>query len=186
MVFGRPNKIGRDIIKIQYDAATEREASRFDALDAAGFKVDRTTPMMDNILQRFGGYYIDIGSSAHIARGEIKMKSGVPIETFTSDGLKFEDGEELRADVVVMAVGQDHDFRNQVGNITGSEFASKLDPFWGLDDEGELRNVMKPAAPGLWMFGGTAPQARYWSRFVALAIQSDILGKPIECVMKVG
>ena len=44
------------------------------------------------------------------------------------------------------------------------------------------RNV----APGLWMFGGTAPQARWWSRFVALSIQSDILGKPLECIKLVG
>ncbi|KIW37385.1 uncharacterized protein PV06_10429 [Exophiala oligosperma] len=186
MSAGRPNKISRDIVKIQYDMATEAESERFDALEQAGFRADRTTPLMDNIMMRYGGYYIDIGASAHIVRGEIKVKSGVPITTFTPEGLHFQDGSELKADVVVIATGQDHDYRNQVGNIVGKDFASKLGEFWGLDEEGEIRNVMKPAAPGLWMFGGTAPQARWWSRFVALAIQSDKLGKPLQCIQLAG
>ncbi len=103
---------------------------------------------MDNIFLRYGGYYIDIGASAHIARGEIKVKSGVPITNFTPEGLKFQDGSELKADVVVIATGQNHDYRNQVGYIVGEEFASKLGQYWGLDEEGEIRNVMKPA--GKW------------------------------------
>ncbi|KAJ9611208.1 hypothetical protein H2200_004391 [Cladophialophora chaetospira] len=182
----RPNKISRDIVKIQYDNLTKAEGYRFDALERVGFRVDRTTPLMDNILQRYGGYYVDIGASAHIARGEIQVKSGIPITNFTPDGLKFEDGTELKSDVVVIATGQDHDYRNQVALIVGKEFASKLGEYWGLNEEGEVRNVMRPAAPGLWMFGGTAPQARFWSKFVALSIQSDILGKPLECVQLAG
>ena len=145
MSAARPNKISRDIVKIQYDDATEAESERFDALEQAGFRVDRKTPLMDNIYGRYGGYYIDIGASAHIMRGEIKVKSGVPISTFTPDGLKFEDGSELKADVVVVAVGQDHDYRNQVGYIVGKDHASSLGEFWGLDEEGEVRNIMKPA-----------------------------------------
>jgi hypothetical protein len=101
--------------------------------------------MMDNIMMRYGGYYIDIGASSHIVKGDIKVKSAVPITTFTPDGLKFEDGTELKADVIVVATGQDHDYRNQIGNIIGKGFASKLGEFWGLDEEGEIRNVMKPA-----------------------------------------
>ncbi|KIW11309.1 hypothetical protein PV08_10609 [Exophiala spinifera] len=186
MSAGLPNKISRDIVKIQYDMATKAESERFDALERAGFRVDRTTPLMDNIMMRYGGYYIDIGASAHIVRGEIKVKSGVPIAAFTPEGLRFQDGSELKADVVVIAVGQDHDYRHQVGDIVGRDFASQLGEFWGLDEEGELRNVMKPAAPGLWMFGGTAPQARWWSRFVALAIQSDKLGEPLQCIQLAG
>lgn len=143
--FGHPNKISRDIIKIQYDALTKTESYRFDALEHMGFRVDRTTPLMDNILMRYGGYYIDIGASAHIVRGEIKVKSGVPISNFTPEGLKFEDGSELKADVVVIATGQNHDYRNQVGYIVGKDFASRLGQYWGLDEEGEIRNVMKPA-----------------------------------------
>ncbi|OAP61558.1 hypothetical protein AYL99_03761 [Fonsecaea erecta] len=159
LVACRPNKILRDILKVIHEAAASQEQGRFDDLERAGFQVDRKTPLMDNILSRYGGYYIDIGASSHIVRGEIKVKSGVPITTFTPTGLKFKDGSELHGDVVVIATGQDHDYRNQVAEIVGKDFASKLSDFWGLDEEGEVRNVMKPAAPGLWMFGGTAAQA---------------------------
>ncbi|KIW90660.1 uncharacterized protein Z519_08443 [Cladophialophora bantiana CBS 173.52] len=186
LVACRPNKILRDILKVIHEAAASQEQGRFDDLERAGFRVDRKTPLMDNILSRYGGYYIDIGASSHIVRGDIKVKSGVPITTFTSTGLKFEDGSEIQGDVVVIATGQDHDYRNQVAEIVGKDFASKLSEFWGLDEEGEVRNVMKPAAPGFWMFGGTAAQARWWSRFVALSIQSDVLGKPLEGVKMAG
>lgn len=33
------------------------------------------------------------------------MKSGAQIEKFTENGLKFDDGSELEADVVVFATG---------------------------------------------------------------------------------
>jgi hypothetical protein len=141
----RPNKILRDIMKTAYEAAAQQEQERFDALERAGFRVDRVTPMMDNILIRYGGYYIDIGTSSRIASGEIKVKSGVPIDGFTPDGLRFADGSELKSDVIVVATGQDHDYRNQVATIVGKDMAGRLGEFWGLDEEGEMRNVMKPA-----------------------------------------
>jgi hypothetical protein len=151
--------------------------------------------MIDNILIRYGGYNIDIGTSSRIASSEIKVKSGVPIKSFTPDGLRFTDGLELKSHVIVVATGQDHDYRNQVATIVGKDMAWKLGEFWGLDEEGELRSVIKPAselviqsyfrtltsrlAPGLWLVGGTAAQARFWSQFYALQIQSDLLGKPL-------
>lgn len=141
----RPNKISRDILARNYSARAALEQDRFDALEEVGFRVDRKTPMFDNILMRYGGYYIDVGASTHIARGDIKVKSGVPIKTLTCDGIEFEDGSQYHADVIVLATGQDHDYRNQVANIIGKDVASKLKEFWGLDEEGEVRNVMKPA-----------------------------------------
>ena len=37
--------------------------------------------------------------------GKIKLKNGTQIERFTEKGLKFQDGSELEADVVVLATG---------------------------------------------------------------------------------
>ena len=37
--------------------------------------------------------------------GKIKLKNGTQIERFTEKGLKFEDGSEVEADVVVFATG---------------------------------------------------------------------------------
>ena len=40
-----------------------------------------------------------------IIDGKIKLKHGTNIERFTEKGLKFDDGSELNADVVVFATG---------------------------------------------------------------------------------
>ena len=49
--------------------------------------------------------YLDSGGSKLIAEGKIKLKNDTPLEGFTETGLKFEDGSELQADVVVFATG---------------------------------------------------------------------------------
>lgn len=48
---------------------------------------------------------IDVGSSQLIIDGKVKLKSGVPIQEFVEDGIKFEDGTFVPADVVVVATG---------------------------------------------------------------------------------
>ncbi len=74
--------------------------------------------------EKAGGYYIgktpyasrrgcgaddicapDVGASQLIIDGNIKLKSGPQIERFTKTGLKFDDGSELAADVVLFATG---------------------------------------------------------------------------------
>ncbi|KAF2172167.1 hypothetical protein M409DRAFT_17407 [Zasmidium cellare ATCC 36951] len=177
-----PNKILRNITAVNFNARGALEQERFDALERAGFRVDRKTPMFDNIFNRFGGYYIDVGASSLIARGEVKVKSGVPIKTLTAHGVEFADGTEISADVIVLATGQEHNHTHQLSLIVGSDIANSIDGFWGMDEEGEVRNVMKTAAPGLWLFAGNTLWARWWSRFIALGIQSDILGEPLKCV----
>jgi NADH dehydrogenase FAD-containing subunit len=48
---------------------------------------------------------IDVGASQMIIDGKIKIKNGSAIERFTKDGIKFADGSELSADVVIFATG---------------------------------------------------------------------------------
>lgn len=48
---------------------------------------------------------LDVGASQLIIDGKIKLKSGPQIERFTKTGLKFDDGSELAADVVLFATG---------------------------------------------------------------------------------
>jgi NADH dehydrogenase FAD-containing subunit len=47
----------------------------------------------------------DVGGSQYIIDGKIKLKSGTEIKEFTQGGLKFKDGTELAADVVVFCTG---------------------------------------------------------------------------------
>ena len=48
---------------------------------------------------------LDTGGSKLIGEGKIKLKNGSPLEGFTETGLKFKDGSELQADVVIFATG---------------------------------------------------------------------------------
>jgi hypothetical protein len=63
---------------------------------------------------------------------------------FTATGLQFSDGSTLDADVVVFCTGFSHDIRNEAIKIVGPQVGEKLDDYWALDDEGELRGVYKP------------------------------------------
>ena len=91
---------------------------------------------------------IDVGTSSEIVNGQIKVKSGVPVQNYISDGLLLKDQSNIEADVVVLATGYDHDYRNQVADITGWNIASQLGDFWGIDKNGDLRGVMAPVCKG--------------------------------------
>ena len=47
----------------------------------------------------------DVGACQMIIDGKIKLKQGTEIERFTEKGLKFADGSELNADIVLFATG---------------------------------------------------------------------------------
>lgn len=98
----------------------------------------------NNLYVRFGGHYVDIGASARIAKGEIKMKTS-PVKQLTEDGLLFEDGSELGADLIVLCTGFDHDFRNDAARILGQDTADQIDEFYGMSEEGEIRGHARPA-----------------------------------------
>ena len=49
--------------------------------------------------------YLDTGGSKLIGEGKIKLKNDSPLEGLTETGLKFKDGSELQADVVIFATG---------------------------------------------------------------------------------
>jgi hypothetical protein len=96
-----------------------------DGLAKVGFKTDLGlygAGIFQLLFARAGGYYIgkslanderyciltsltDTGTSKHIINGDIKLKNGSAIERFTEKGLKFADGTELEADIVVFATG---------------------------------------------------------------------------------
>jgi thioredoxin reductase len=54
----------------------KKNPERFDALEKAGFKVDRYGSIMHHIANRMGGHYMDVGVSAKIANGEV---SSIPV-----------------------------------------------------------------------------------------------------------
>jgi hypothetical protein len=73
---------------------------------ASGYYISESfSPNYEKILALIRGRVQDTGTSDHIVNGDIKVKSGSAIEKFTERGLKFADGSELDADLVVFATG---------------------------------------------------------------------------------
>jgi len=121
---------------------TDVERPRFDALEEAGFKLDRYGSIIDHLYNRMGGHYIDVGTSAKISKGLIKIQTSTPV-SYTETGILFHDGTELKADVVVFATGFEGNMRYLVRDVFGEELAEEMGDFWGLDKEGELNGAWK-------------------------------------------
>ena len=48
---------------------------------------------------------LDVGTCQKIIDGKIKVKNDSQIERFTKTGIKFQNGSELEADVIMFATG---------------------------------------------------------------------------------
>ncbi|EME84662.1 uncharacterized protein MYCFIDRAFT_187580 [Pseudocercospora fijiensis CIRAD86] len=164
-----PTKVSREIVNRTVHDRIDRNPELFDGLERAGFKVDRYGDLFTHLYIRYGGHYVDIGASERIIKGEIKVKT-TPIRGLSADGLVFEDESQLKADLIVLATGYNHDFRKDAAEVIGRDSADQMDHFWKPDGED----------PNLFYHGAEARLARFFSRFVALQIQKELLGKPLE------
>ncbi|KAJ5202029.1 uncharacterized protein N7498_006692 [Penicillium cinerascens] len=153
----------------------QNDAKTIEGLEKAGFKVDRgpmDCGLMTKYLQRGGGYYIDVGASQLIVDGKIKVKQGQEISEVLPNGLRFADGSQLEADEIVFATGYQN-MRTQARLIFGDEVADRVGNVWGLDEEGEMRNIWRRSGhPGFWFMGGNLALCRYYSRLLALQIKA--------------
>ena len=125
-------------------AMAKEEPERFSALERAGFRVERYGDIIWHICEKMGGHYMDVGCSDMIARGLIKMKSDALPVSYTRTGLLFSDGTEISADFIVFCTGFAGNMRTDVWNLFGSDVPDKVDDFWTLDNEGELKGAFKP------------------------------------------
>ncbi|KIP03530.1 hypothetical protein PHLGIDRAFT_110740 [Phlebiopsis gigantea 11061_1 CR5-6] len=123
-------------------------------------------------LKRGGGFYLDVGACQMLIDGKIKLKNGTHIERFTDKGLKFEDGSEIEADVVIFATGLG-DARDPIRSIIGEEEGRKLTPIWGLNEEGEIRTAWREIGlPNAWYMMGNLAWSRFYSKHLALQIKA--------------
>ncbi|KAJ7477704.1 hypothetical protein FB451DRAFT_1243020 [Mycena latifolia] len=153
----------------------EDDKELLDDLRKCGFKLNMG--LMDagfplSAWDRAGGYYIDVGASQMIIDGKIKLKNDSQIAEFTESGLKFENGSELPADVVVFATGIG-DARNRVRTICGDVLGDQCKQIWGLNAEGEIHGTWRDlGVPGLWYMMGNLALCRFHSKHVALQIKA--------------
>jgi putative flavoprotein involved in K+ transport len=158
-------------------------------LEKSGFNLwhgEDDTGFFMEYYRRAGGYYIDVGGSELICRGEIKVKRGEVAEVL-EDGLRMSDGTVLPADVIVYATGY-RPMSEWVGQLISREVERKVGRCWGLGSgtehdpgpwEGELRNMWKPTAQEhLWFQGGNIMQGRFHSLHLALQLKARMEGVP--------
>ena len=171
-----------------YGTIRTRDADFYERLGASGFALDfgdDETGLMMKAYRTGSGYYIDVGACELIMNGDIKVKSGVEIASFTPAGLRFEEGEELAADAVVFCTGY-HSMHEVVAQIVSREVADRIGPCWGLGSgvrgdpgpwQGEPRNMWKPTAQeALWFHGGNLALSRFYSKYVALQLKARMEG----------
>ena len=171
-----------------YDRIRARDAAFYDRLRATGFLLDfgpDETGLMMKAYRTGSGYYVDVGASQLIIDGEIGIKAGVEIETLTPEGIRFADGSEIAADVIIQSTGF-QSMHEVVAKIVSRDVADEIGTCWGLGSgtrndpgpwHGELRNMYKPVAQdNLWFQGGNLALSRFFSKFVALQIKARMEG----------
>jgi putative flavoprotein involved in K+ transport len=176
--------------KALYDRIRARDTDFYKKLAATGFLLDfgpDETGLMMKAYRTGSGYYVDVGASQLIIDGEIKVKSGVEIETLTESGIRFADGSEIEADAIIQSTGF-QSMHEVVASIVSREVADAIGTCWGLGSgtrhdpgpwHGELRNMYKPVAQeNLWFQGGNLALQRFFSKFVAMQIKARMAGIP--------
>ncbi|POW03984.1 hypothetical protein PSHT_11451 [Puccinia striiformis] len=114
-----------------------------ESLENVGFKLDPyPAGMLIKYFRQGGGYYIDVGCSALIASKKIKIKQGQEVTRLTEQGLQFEDGEEIHADVIVFATGYRF-IGETVSSLISEQVAKRLGPVWGEDNQGRDPGYME-------------------------------------------
>jgi cation diffusion facilitator CzcD-associated flavoprotein CzcO len=161
----------------QVTTAISQEIDRplLEALAARGFRLtpgDEGTGFQMMYLKRGGGYYFNIGCSELIASGQIDLLPFDQIERIEPQGLRLKDGALRPAQLIVAATGY-HGAQEVVRRSLGDEIADRIGPVWGLDEDGEVRNMWRPTAqPGLWFNAGSLAQCRIYSKVIALQIEA--------------
>ena len=166
----------------------EQDAGFHEQLRKAGFHLtfgEDEAGIFAQILRDPTGYYLDVGASALIIDGSIRLRSGVGISALETHHAVLSDGSRLAADLIVYATGYDRgpgpsalseETRRNVGLVWGFGSGVRGDPGpW----EGELRNMWKPTAqPGLWFHKAGIGQSQFYSRLLALQIKARHAGLP--------
>jgi len=111
----------------------------------------------------------------------------VAVKEIVENGVLFDDGSELAADLIVMATGYSS-MNGWAADLISQDVADKVGKCWGLGSdtnkdpgpwEGELRNMWKPVQQeGLWFHGGNLHQSRHYSQFLSLQIKARMENIP--------
>ena len=157
----------------------EDDKDLLDGLRKVGFLLDNgedDTGYFLKLLRYQAGYYLNVGASDLIIERKIKLKAGVDIARLEARKVFFSDGTALDTDFIVLATGY-KPLQEGVRAMFGGEVADRVGPIWGIDDDGELRNMYaRTAQEGFYVSGGGLPGARAYSQYTALLIKAAVEG----------
>jgi len=186
----RPYAILPAMHRALYDRIRQEDAGFYRRLEAAGFMLDfgeDGSGLSMKYLRRGSGYYIDVGASDLVIRGDVKLRSRVEVSRILPEGVALSDGTVLPADLVVYATGFEP-MERWIAGLVSEEAARRVGPVWGLGSgtrrdpgpwAGELRNMWKPTRQeGLWLQGGNLQQIRFTSRLLAIQLKARMEGIP--------
>jgi putative flavoprotein involved in K+ transport len=158
----------------------EFDKELIDGLKRIGFKHDigeDETGHQMKYFRRGGGYNLDAGSSALLAKGELGLLQFDQIEQFVAEGALLKDGTTVPADLLVLATGY-FPQKELVRRALGDAMAAKIGEVWGIGPDGELNNMFKRTPQqGVWFIAGGLAQCRINSKYLALQIKAMELGK---------
>ncbi|KAL5482948.1 hypothetical protein ACEPAI_9543 [Sanghuangporus weigelae] len=167
----------RRILVKTNEKSTEFDREMHEGLQKKGFKLSDGPDGTGNkilVFERSGG--IDVGVAEMIIDGRVKIRNGVEIDRFTSNGVVLTDDSELEVDAVIFATGY-YNIRHSMKKLFGDEVIGKTKEVWGLNEEGELRGCYcRSGYPGLWYAAGDFYCGRYMSKQLAILVKSEELG----------
>ncbi|WP_027582733.1 NAD(P)/FAD-dependent oxidoreductase [Bradyrhizobium sp. Ai1a-2] len=170
-----PLKLGRKSHAMVTEKSKALDKDLLEGLTRVGFKLDYgedNTGWQFKYLTRGGGYYFNVGCSDLIVKGEIALKQFSDIETFEANGARMKKGEQLAADLVVLATGYKRQ-EELVKKLFGADVADRVGTIWGFGEEQELRNMYtRTHQAGLWLIAGGLAQCRIGSKHLALQIKA--------------
>lgn len=139
--WGLPAPILGAVSSTMFGGWRKQNPEMYDRLEGRGFKTQ--IPDMMKVLDRAGGHYLDVGGSQMIIDGKIHVKNGAT-SSFTPNGLQFDDGTTIDADLIVFATGFRTNTRDEMAKIVGEETGEQLEDNGGFDQHAEIRGGWKP------------------------------------------
>ncbi|OLN87313.1 putative indole-3-pyruvate monooxygenase YUCCA9 [Colletotrichum chlorophyti] len=185
VVSGGPLAVGGPLVGLAHYMQAQEEPNRYDEVRKAGLRVQDslTGDLIINLIDRCGGHFVDMDKGMElITTRKVGIRSGAVPKAYTPDGLELADGSKIKADAVVWCTGFGNmDARKSLSEVLGDgaeTIASKLEPTWGADAEGEIRGLFKrhPGVDNLWIFAGGTAQHRWFSKVIALQIKGILEG----------
>jgi len=163
-----------DAYKVFTELSRQVDQPLLDRLAARGFRLtagEDDTGFQMMYLRRGGGYYFNVGCSDLIADGKVGLVQYDDIDGFVPQGLRMKDGTSMQADLIVTATGY-YNPQEVVRRALGDDVAQRVGEVWGVDRDGEVRNMWRPTGqPGLWFTAGSLAQCRIYSRYLSLQIR---------------